>query len=320
MNKTAILALKILVGVVLCTLLYLQFSGSQLRFLFVYHDFVEQLSVARLPLLFAAILFMPLNWLLEAHKWGVLLNSNYSIKTLLKGVIAGVTMGFITPARSGEFLGRVIFLNDVDRVRSFYLTAIGGMAQAVPTYTLGTICVALLGATIFPHFEFVVGISVGMATAFLFFYFRFDLLNRLIHQLPFLTARKLVMDKDEIPPQGVLFKTLLIACLRYLVYLAQYVLLALFFCQGKDVTSLVIGTGALLLMQSLSPLTPFLDIPLRGLMALGVYGVLLGQNRIGILMVVAAIVVINLALPALVGYIFILNRKLPSRQIINTLQ
>ncbi|MFN8286802.1 MAG: lysylphosphatidylglycerol synthase domain-containing protein [Chitinophagales bacterium] len=320
MNKTAQLLLKLLVGLVLFALLYLQLSSSQLRFLFVYDDFRQHLSATKLPLLFAAVLLMPLNWYLEAVKWGVLLNRNYSTTTLLRGVIAGVTMGFVTPARSGEFLGRVIFLNDTDRVRSFYLTAIGGMAQAVPTYAMGAICVALLGSTIIPGFEFVTGLAIGLATVFIFFYFRFEFLNALIRRLPFLANRNLIIDKDEIPPPAILTKTLAIAILRYSIYVAQYVLLALFFCQGKDLNALIIGTGALLVLQSLSPLTPFLDVPLRGVMALTVFGVLLDENRIGILFTVAAIVLINLAIPALVGYIFILNRRLPSPQTINTLQ
>ncbi len=320
MNKTTQLLLKILVGLVLFVLLYLQLSNSQLRFLFVYDDFRQHISAAKLPLLVTAVLLMPLNWLLEAFKWGVLLNRQYSTQTLLRGVIAGVTMGFVTPARSGEFLGRVLFLNDTDRVRSFYLTAIGGMAQAVPTYVSGAICVALLGSSIIQGFEFATGIAIGLATVFIFFYFRFDTLNAFIRRLPFLANRNLIIDKDEIPPQPILFKALAIAVLRYSIYVAQYVLLALFFCQGKDVSSLIIGTGALLLLQSLSPLTPFLDVPLRGVMALAVFGALLGENRIGILFAVAAIVFINLAIPALIGYVFILNRKLPSPQTINTLQ
>lgn len=312
MNKRLLLGLKILLGILLLAVIYRQLTQNGLPAMWL--DFTQQMSLSKLPLLLLAIALMPLNWLLESYKWGFLLNKNYDVKTLLRGVIAGVTFGFVTPARSGEFLGRVLFLQDVDRVRSFYLCALGGMAQAVITYTMGVLCLGIVGGQLFNDWQTPMAVATGMAAVFLLFYFRFDWLNALLRKLGFLSRLKLLMSDNDIPSPDLLIKTLGLAFIRYIVYVAQYVLLALFFCKGGEVTGLIICTGLFLLLQSISPLTPFLDVPLRGVMALAVFGGLLQQNKMGILMMVAMALVVNLAVPALLGYFFILNRRLPNNR------
>lgn len=62
----------------------------------------------------------------------------------MKGVIAGVTFGFVTPGRSGEFIGRVLYLDDKDKTKVFYLTGIGGIAQTAITLLAGSLCLSVL--------------------------------------------------------------------------------------------------------------------------------------------------------------------------------
>ena len=144
--------------------------------LFLKNDFKEQLNFFLLNfksenfyLFLLALLLMPINWLLETVKWRLLIKSKEPFIHLLKSVIAGVTLGFVTPGRAGEFVGRVMFVAEKNKAKIFYLSSIGGIAQSVATLTAGVFFVFMWSGN-----SFFYGLTIGVAVAFLFVYFRFD--------------------------------------------------------------------------------------------------------------------------------------------------
>ncbi|MBS1614034.1 MAG: flippase-like domain-containing protein [Bacteroidetes bacterium] len=266
--------------------------------------FTQHINGERFYLFIIAILFMPLNWVLETVKWRILLQSSYApFKELMKGVIAGVTFGFVTPGRSGEFIGRVLYLNEQDKTKVFYLTGIGGIAQTAVTLLVGSLCLNVLVDDVF-----IQGIAMGLALICTLFYFRFDLLNRLINSFPFLVRKGLTIHNTEIPSTNLLLKVFGISAARYGVYLLQYVAVFMFFGVSTNALLLTAHNAVLLLVQSFSPLLPFMDISFRGGSALWVYGNI-SQNNIAILTAALSIWVINLVLPAVIGYVFIVRKK-----------
>jgi hypothetical protein len=60
-----------------------------------------------------------LNWALEARKWKLLCEKleNISFYKAFKGVLFGITLGMITPRRTGDFLGRAVILTPGNRVK-----------------------------------------------------------------------------------------------------------------------------------------------------------------------------------------------------------
>ena len=266
--------------------------------------FTQHINGERFYLFIIAILFMPLNWVLETVKWRILLQSSYApFKELMKGVIAGVTFGFVTPGRSGEFIGRVLYLNEQDKTKVFYLTGIGGIAQTAVTLLAGSVCLNVLIDD-----PFLQGIAMGLALICTLFYFRFDLLNRLINSVPFLVRKGLTIHNTEIPSTTLLLKVFGISAARYGIYLIQYVAVFMFFGVSTNALLLTAHNAVLLLVQSFSPLLPFMDISFRGGSALWVYGNI-SQNNIAILTAALSIWVINLVLPAVIGYVFIVRKK-----------
>lgn len=275
------------------------------------NDFKEQRELFRenlngecFYLFVIAFLFMPVNWLLETVKWRILLqDSKTSFIDLLKGVMAGVTFGFVTPARSGEFIGRVLYMNDAHKAKVFYLSSIGGIAQTVVTLMAGALCVSAMNID-----GFLQGLAIGLAGCCLLLYFRFDVLNKLLLSFPFMVRNGLTIGNEELPQLKVQVQVLAIAALRYFVYLLQYMLVFMFFGVSMDALLLLMHNALLLLVQSFSPLMPWMDISFRGGSALWVYGSVT-DNNIAVVTAAVCIWVINLVLPALVGYVFIVRKK-----------
>ena len=124
---------------------------------------------------------MPVNWLLETLKWRILLNGTTNFSNLLKSVVAGITVGFVTPGRTGEFLGRVMFLDEENKTRAFYLSSLGGFAQTAASLMIGAPLVYWWSNSLLLTY-----ITVAFAVIYLLIYFRFDWLNRLISSIELL--------------------------------------------------------------------------------------------------------------------------------------
>ena len=82
---------------------------------------------------------MVLNWAIEAAKWteAMKIISPVSLRVGLKAIFSGNTLAFFTPNRTGEYLGRMLYLKKDDRLRSIPLTIVCSMAQLMITLIAG---------------------------------------------------------------------------------------------------------------------------------------------------------------------------------------
>ena len=302
MNRNIFLALKVL--------LFLLMSWFIINQLFLKNDFKTQLTFClqhlrgdRFYLFVLALLLMPVNWGLETLKWKMLLKTQVPFIRLLQSVIAGITVGFVTPGRTGEFIGRVMFLNDDNKSRIFYLSSIGGLAQTAASLIIGVPFVF-----IWRNDPFITEIVIGSAAVYLFAFFRFDLLNKFISSWPFLQRYGLIIEQGDLPQIKTQLWVLLLSFLRFGVYTIQYVLLLVFFGVGTNSIALFTHSIVYLLAQTFSPLMPLLDFSYRGATALYVFNNI-SNNNVAILSTVMIVWLVNLVVPALIGYLFILKRK-----------
>jgi len=274
----------------------------QNNFIEQYDFFIEHLQKQNFYLFMIAVLLMPINWFLETVKWRLLIKSSETFVHLLKSIIAGVTLGFVTPGRSGEFVGRVLFVAEENKAKIFYLSTVGGIAQSVATLVAGVFFVFMWSGN-----SFFYGLTTGVAVAFIFLFFRFDLLNRFVSSSSFLTRHSLVIQEDELPNIATQLQVLLFSFLRFGVYLLQYVLLLIFFGVSNSFWLMLMNSGVFLVAQTFSPMIPFVDLSYRGGTALYVFADF--SNTLGILSAVMLVWLINLVIPSIIGYFFILNRK-----------
>lgn len=99
----------------------------------------QQLTVQHLWWIVGAMLLWPLNWGIEAAKWQLLTHhlTPQSYGECFKAVLGGVTVGFFTPNRIGEYPGRALFVPDSYRPSAIALGVVGTLAQ--------TLAIALIG-------------------------------------------------------------------------------------------------------------------------------------------------------------------------------
>lgn len=301
-NKILLLAVKVAVFVLMAWIIADR--------LFLSADFGEQwalfkknLEGSNITFFVIAFLLMPVNWGMEALKWKTLLQLEAPFFSFLKSVVAGATFGFVTPARTGEFVGRVFYIDGVNKTRAFYLSALGGIAQTAITLTTGTILIAL-----WRNDPFMTGLATGVGAVFLFFYFRYDILSGLAAKIPFLQKKQWVVEASDLPDKTVLGKVLTIGFFRYTIYIAQYVSLALFFGVSEDVWALFVRCGVYMVVQTFSPLMPSVDVTYRGGTALAIFEDV-SANALGIVSVSFFGWFINLCIPSVLGYFFLLRKK-----------
>ena len=270
----------------------------------------------------SVILLMFLNWGVEALKWKVLIQHIQAISfaTSFKAILAGVSLAMNTPNRVGEYFGRIIYIEEGNRIRAIALTLVGSISQLIITLLLG--CVGLL----FLRYELVnspgldVGFSLTWITAMaystfvgvillLLFYFRLSWIIRLLEKIPFVSKYTFFIQKLEEFEWKELLKVLLLSLLRYCVFLAQYVLLLQVFDVHISIGQSIWLTMVMFLALAVVPTIALAELGLRGQLSMHLFG-LFSNNTLGIVFTATGIWLINLVVPALAGSLFILGVKL----------
>ena len=319
-----------LVSIALCVGLYHQ--------LFVRNDIVElwnslkaQILVAPVWMLIVIVLLIPLNLLLEATKFRLLLPEEIrpSVIQACRRVCAGISIGLFTPNRVGEYLGRLTGTTVKDRAATIAATLLGGIAQLIPLLGGGVLCMICYSK--FGVLDFAstltnvvaVFICIGLLLLFAFLPAVLLLIERLWSSFrqnrsfgPFTTRlfgqvaytlrgiRRLATTRP-----GDVRRALIIACCRYIIYLIQLSLAFAFFGLDAGLEIALFGSGILLFAQTFVPLPAFVQALARVELALLVWAAY-QPNELGLASASFLIFVLNLGIPALLGLVEILRSDL----------
>lgn len=244
----------------------------------------------------------------------------YLFFTACKAVLSGLSFSLFIPNGVGEYVGRVLYMHEGNRLRSVPLTIIGSMSQLLITFSAGFIGLVYLRTTILtPHKE-LEGLSVfwlnGLmyavisATVFFFFvYFKLSWFTRWFEKIPFVYKHRLLIQSLEDFHWKELTRILILSLCRFIVFIVQYLLMLYIFSVKVYWLDAACTTFVLFLMLAIVPTIPIADLGVRGEIGLQLFG-LLTKNMIGIISVTASIWLINLIIPALAGSLFILGIKL----------
>jgi MFS family permease len=128
--------IKWIVPFFIAVVLYKKFYRNS-SFSFVH--FREQLQF--LPWHWYVILacFSAVNWSLETFKWQYLLKKLEPMKfrTALKSVLSGVAVSQLLPYRTGEYLGRLAYVSDRNKINAGILSVAGSFSQLLITLIFG---------------------------------------------------------------------------------------------------------------------------------------------------------------------------------------
>lgn len=263
-------------------------------------------------LLDLTVALMVLNWVLETAKWRLMVQKVEPIGfwKAFMAVLCGVTFTMFTPNRMGEYGGRFLFLKEPLRPAAFQATLLGSIAQIIATLFFGVIGLGLyfnrsdsgfLSHSIFGLLWIMVAVPLLLVV-----YFNADVI---LGKLPFKERWNNILFNWVHYSTTELWAALLMALARYSVYAIQFLLLLQVFT-SKPSFDLWHATGVTLvfLIQTVVPSIALFDLGIRGNAAIALLDN--GTAAAQVLAAAYCLWFVNLVLPALIGFVIILGRRL----------
>ena len=269
------------------------------------------------------ILFVFVNWGLEARKWQLLMNvlQPISFITAFKSVLCGVTFSLNTPNRMGEYGGRILFVEDGKRIKAITLSVAGGMAQLIITMLMGCFGLAylifnshgsgnLMGISAFWLRIFLYGSTFG-TLVFIFFFFRLSWLIKLLQKLPYSDRFLKYLNVLETFDAKILLRLLSISLFRYIVFVLQYIFMLQLLQVEQNVWTGFWIITVMFWILAIIPSFAIADLGIRGTVAKTLFAY--SSNTLGILTATFGIWFVNLFIPALIGSLLILSIKIKKK-------
>lgn len=264
------------------------------------------------------------NWSFEALKWRAVIRhiQHLSFFRSFRAILSGlsVSLAMNTPNGSGEYVGRILYIKEGNRIRAITLTFVASMSQLIITMLLGTIGLFLIhdhfyNATkqIFvlslPIINIITYGSIAITITLLSIYFEISWLIRLLEKIPFVAKYSFFIQKLEDFTWRELLKILMISFLRYTVFVVQYLLLLQVFKVDIGWWNALWLIAVMFLVLAIIPTIALAELGVRGKISIFLFSVF-STNTIGIVLTATTIWLINLVVPALAGSLFILGIKL----------
>lgn len=266
------------------------------------------------------ILFVFINWGMEARKWQLLMQAvqPMSFLTAYKSVLCGVTLSLNTPNRIGEYAGRVLFVNEGNRLKAVTLSMAGGMAQLIITMLMGSLGLAYL-LTSMSDTQNVIGLSIFWVKMFLsasiictlifaFFFFKLNWLVRLLNKLPYADRFSKYINILKTFDAKILLRLLSISFFRYVVFVLQYIFMLQLLNVEQNVWTGLWMVTVMFWILAIIPSIAIAELGIRGTVAKALFSY--SGNTIGILTATFGIWFVNLFIPALIGSLLILGIKI----------
>ena len=262
---------------------------------------------------------MFVNWSLEALKWKISVQRVQPVSFFrsLKAVFSGVSFSVTTPNRTGEYLGRVLYMDDGNRLKVISLTILGSISQLLVTIFFG-----LLGLFILRSGIANVSLSVwmvwikdigiiGASLVFIVltvFYFRIGWLVKWIDKIPAIKKYIWLINELEKTDTTLLLRLLSISLLRYLVFATQYFLLFRFFGVEINWWQGFWATAIVFFVMAITPTIELFEVVKKMYITKEIFAIFT-VNTLAIGFVTTTIWCINLVIPAAIGSLLILGIK-----------
>lgn len=264
------------------------------------------------------LLLMLVNWSIETVKWKIAVQKVQNIRffTAFKAVLSGVSFSVTTPNRVGEYLGRVLYMEEGNRIKAVSLTIAGSMSQLIITLLMGLAGLLIIKSPVensgmistFWMDLMLYGVAIALLILTLF-YFRLSLLVRWIDRLPANRKYAWIIEALEDFNATLLLQLLSLSAIRFFVFIIQYYLLCRVFDVGISFGQCWSAVSVSFLVMAVIPtIALFTDLGLRGTVSLKLLG-LFSANSLGIGLTAVSIWFINLIVPALAGSLLILGIK-----------
>ena len=265
-------------------------------------------------------MLMFVNWGIEARKWQLAIRGIQiiSFKRALKAVFTGTTLAFFTPNRMGEYVGRILYINEGKRIQAISLTIVCSMAQLLVTLVAGVTGLLFLkkhlisnsvSTSVGSWINFSVIFIAGIVLILALLYFRLRWITKLVNRSPRINKYVDYIEVLDNFNATVLLRILSLCLLRYTVFVLQYFLVFQLFNVEVNWWQTFWSISVVFLILAIVPSMALLtELGIRWKASIDLVA-LFSSNITGILASSLAIWVINLVIPALIGSLLILGIK-----------
>jgi len=262
---------------------------------------------------------MFVNWSLEALKWKISVQGVQPVSFFrsLKAIFSGVSFSVTTPNRTGEYLGRVLYMDDGNRLKVISLTILGSISQLLVTILFGLLGLLILrpGITnmhLSSWMEWIKDLGIiGASLAFVVltvFYFRIGWLVKWIDKIPAIKKYIWLINELEKTDTTLSLRLLSISLLRYLVFATQYFLLFRFFGVEVNWWQGFWATAIVFFVMAITPTIELFEVVKKMYITKEIFAIFT-VNTLAIGFVTTTIWFINLVIPATIGSLLILGIK-----------
>jgi len=273
-------------------------------------------------MLLLAFLLMFLNWGFEARKWQLAMKKLQTISfwQSYKAIFTGITMASFTPNRTGEYVGRILYVDDGKRLQAIPVTIICSMAQLqvtlytgiVAMLTLQDVLVKLLAwDRIFLLFSrALVLFAIAGAILLTLIYFRIGWFVKKLHKWRRMNRIIRYVEIVEQLNATILLRILSLSVCRYLVFVLQYYLIFQVFEVKLSWSECLMCISILFLLLAIIPSFTFLtDLGIRWKAGIEIVSIF-SANTVGIFATAFTVWAFNLIIPALIGSLLILGIRI----------
>lgn len=321
MNKS----IKLIFNYLLAPLLFIVLSWSLYRQIMGQPDLPERWMEIRQSwqqgAFWLVFLLMFVNWGIEARKWQLLVSplEKLSFYTSFKSVLAGCSITMLTPNRIGEYGGRIIYVQEHNRLKAISVTILGSMSQLLVTLLAGS-C-GLIALRFWPQrigpsgsLPWLLGnillyVSISFTVILVLLYLRINWIIAIMERLPLLQKFVRHIKVLDVFSGKQLLRILLLSFSRYTVFILQYILLL----NLMEVEVSIILCFWLLtifyLVMAIAPTIGFIELPVRAAASVELFK-LYSSNILGIQAAALGIWLINLVIPAIIGSLLIFGIKI----------
>jgi len=242
------------------------------------------------------VILFGLNYLMESIKWKLVLTelSPITILKSYKSVLVGQAFAFFTPARSGDYVGRILFLEAGNKLKGLAQMAWASYAQLLITLFFGSIGL-FYNLPFLPWLKWV-GPFIA-ATAFVIYFHPGNFTGWL---------KKLSLLQIKTKLKGLL---VLFAFLKYCVFILQYTWVVKIFNIPIGTLDLWVALSVLFFCLSLIPSIAITDVVIRGQLIVLLLSPFY-DNSLMLICVSTIIWVVNFLLPAIIGSILLINFRI----------
>lgn len=255
----------------------------------------------------AAIIISFINWGLEAKKWQILVRNLEKINyfTAWKSTCAGAAISNILPFRIGEYLGRILFISEENRIPAIFNSVFGSTMQLGVSLVFGIpASLYILEGSLQKISTYALLALAGIIAVFALIFF----ISGRIKSVRKKWLNKVLDDIRKFTPKQI-FQGLMIAFGRYILFSSFYVFLLYQFGISSSVLFLYAGVASIYLIQSFAPSMLLTDAGLRTGIPLLVLKVSVALQPA---LLAAALInyFFNVLFPAIIGLYYIIVSKI----------